>query len=110
MALLKSGRSGRWRKRSSKESTSGLSGQGRPRPAHQLIIGVAGTAEIEDTGGKVTVAPGWRDILIVLKHGGTEFIVVRVVSFQENQPASTIDEFPRIGVLLRPGEHTARGS
>src|SRR5438309_11270680 len=70
-----------------------LSLQRRAGPVHQFVVQVAGASQVDDARRQITVAPLRTDLLIILQHGRTEFVIVRVAAFEENEHAGGINNF-----------------
>src|SRR6478609_5444011 len=63
------------------------SSQRGPRSGHQLVVLVSRASQLKGTRRQQPLAPGRAELLVILQHGRAELVVVRIVPFQENQPA-----------------------
>ena len=74
--------------------------EGRPGALHQRVVAVSRAGQEDQAGGQVALAPGGRDVVVVLEHGRAELVVVGVVPLEEDQPARRVDQ--RLGGRARP--------
>src|SRR5436190_12174079 len=91
-------------KRAAMSACDDLLRQRLPCALDERIVAVATPLEVEDAGSQEPVAPGWRDVEVVLQHGRAELVIVRIASFLENQHPSAIDEITWLGIGTGVGE------
>ena len=77
------------------------------RLRRQRRVGHLRAAQVEHAGGQVAIAPRRRHVVVILEHGGAEFVVVRVFAFQEHQRPRRVDEPLGAGILPGIGQRLA---
>src|SRR5437762_6468118 len=59
--------------------------QSRANAPDKVIVVFARAFQIENAGPKIAITPGRSHKVVILEHGGAEFIVVGIAAFEEDQ-------------------------
>ena len=91
----------------------GLAGSGSQRlvrACYQTIIAIAGAAEVVNAKSEKQVLPVVAYVVVILKHGRTEFVVVGVVPLEEDQSACRVDDLSGVAARLQKASDLGRGA